>query len=206
MKQIFTLLFTCFLCISFSVFSQNDTRRNNSSIFNKGNKIAGIELGIAGDFNTITQLDISKNNKDYGLLILPSYGWFVENNWVIGGQAILGFSNNSYKSGNGIQYSEYKSSYTDVGVAPFTRYFIPLGKRNVVSIFGHAAMPVMYSTSEWESKYGNPINTTSNSNYEVRLFGIIGLGVSLNGRFGSLEVNANNTGLYLGFQKYIGKK
>jgi len=50
------------------------------------------------------------------------------------------------------------------------------------------------------------IQVRHNSNYEGRLLGIIGLGVSLNGRLGSLEVNANNTGLYVGFHKYIGKK
>jgi hypothetical protein len=38
------------------------------------------------------------------------------------------------------------------------------------------------------------------------LFTPIGLGVSLNGRFGSLEVNANTTGLYIGFHKYLRKK
>ncbi|MEJ7672588.1 MAG: hypothetical protein WKF59_07725 [Chitinophagaceae bacterium] len=80
---------------------------------------------------------------------------FVENNWVIGGQAILGFSNTKYSSkytSNGIQYSNTnESKYSDFGIAPFTRYFVPLGQRNVVSIFGHASMPVIYSTSKGSS-------------------------------------------------------
>jgi len=214
MKRTFTLFTaTLFLSISISAFAQKDTKRNNSSFFDKGNKIFGIELGIAGEYpiNSVTQLNISDEDKNYGLLVLPSYGWFVENNWVIGGQAILGFSNNKYSSkytANGIQYSNTnESKYSDFGIAPFTRYFVPLGQRNVVSIFGHASMPVIYSTSKREFKQSpNSSFNSSNSNNEFRLIGSIGLGVSLNGRFGSLEVNANNTGLYVGFQKYIGKK
>lgn len=211
MKHIFThVCITIFLFTVSAAFAQKDTRRNYSPFFEKGNKIFGIELGIAGEYpiNSVTQLSISKREKNYGILLLPSYGWFVENNWVIGGQAILGFSSNTYTYQNTPQYSgTNKSTYSDVGIAPFTRYFVPLGKRNVVSIFGHASMPIIYSTSKTESKQtgGFPSNY-SYSNSELRLIGTIGLGVSLNGRFGSLEVNANNTGLYIGFHKYIGKK
>lgn len=211
MKHLFTLLsILVFFCISISALAQKETRRNNSSFFEKGNKVVGIELGIAGEYpiNSVTQLNISKDEKNYGLLLLPSYGWFVENNWVIGGQAILGFSKYSYTYQNGTQFSSSnKSEYADFGIAPFTRYFVPLGKRNVVSLFGQASMPVIYSTSKLESKQSGSTPTNySNSNYEFRLIGTIGLGVSLNGRFGSLEVNANTTGLYIGFHKYIDKK
>ncbi len=206
MKTLSTLLLI--LLVSISSFAQKDTRRNNTSLFDKGNKIAGIELGIAGGYpiNSITQLSFSKTEKNYGLLLLPSYGWFVENNWVIGGQGILGFSHNEY-SYSGTQYSSAnKSDYTDFGIAPFTRYFVPLGKRNVVSLFGQASLPAVYSTTKRETKQtgSSPYNTSSNT-YEVQVIGSIGLGVSLNGHFGSIEVNANN-GLYLGFHKYFGKK
>lgn len=208
MKHFFTPLFILLFVSSAS--AQSDTRRNNNSFFEKGNKVYGIEIGIAGEYpiNSVTKLNIGNNEKNYGLLMLPSYGWFVEKNWVIGGQAILGFSNNSYSYDNGTQFSvENKSRYSDFGVAPFTRYFIPLGKRNVVSIFGQASMPVVYSTSKIENKQtGNSPYNYSYNEKEVRLIGTIGLGVSLNGRFGSLEVNANTTGLYVGFHKYIGKK
>lgn len=34
----------------------------------------------------------------------------------------------------------------------------------------------------------------------------LGGGVSINGRFGSFEMHANNTGLYLGYQRYFGFK
>ena len=213
MKNTFTLCCVAMFCLNINIraVAQNGSKVNRLSIYEKGSRIAGIELGIAGEYpiNSVTQLNISKENKNYGLLLLPSYGWFVENNWVIGGQAIMGFSNNSNSFQSGTQYtSSNKSRYSDFGLAPFTRYFVPLGKRNVVSLFGHASMPIIYSTSKRESKQTGSSNSfiSSNSGYELRVIGSLGLGVSLNGRFGSLEVNANNTGLYLGFHKYFRKK
>ena len=189
-----------------SAIAQNEVKRNNFSFFQKGSKVVGIELGIAGGYpiNSITQLNISKDDKNYGLLVIPSYGWFVETNWVIGGQAIVGFSNNRYTYNSGTQTYYNKSESSDLGVAPFTRYFIPLGKRNIVSIFGQASMPILYSTYSSESKQqGTPPSIYSNNESELKLIGTIGLGVSLNGRFGSLELNGNTTGLYVGFHKYF---
>ncbi len=211
MKHIFTLFLNLFFsCIAVCTFAQQETKPNYTSLFEKGNRIAGIEFGVAGEYpiNSVTQLNISKSDKNYGLLLLPSYGWFVEKNWVFGGQAILGFSNTSYSYTNGSQFSSSnKSKYSDFGIAPYTRYFVPLGKRNVVSLFGHASMPIIYSTSERVSKQtGNLPSTFTSNDFGVKIIGSLGLGVSLNGRFGSLEANANNTGLYLGFHKYFRRK
>jgi hypothetical protein len=215
MKHTFTFFsIAVLLLITASASAQKDAKPNHSSYFEKGNRVVGIELGVAGEYpiNSVTKLNISKTEKNYGLLLLPSYGRFVENNWVVGGQAILGFANDSYTyqsgSSSGVVYtSSNKSRYTDFGIAPFTRYFVPLGKRNVVSLFGHASLPVIYSTSKEEYKQsGGFPNTYSSNDYEVRVIASLGLGVSLNGRFGSLEVNANNTGLYVGLHKYFQKK
>ncbi len=205
MKPISTLFFI--LSFVAPASAQKETRHDYSSYFDKGNKIAGIELAIAGDYNTYLQLNITKNNKDYGLLLLPSYGWFVEKNWMIGLQALTGFSSNKYK--NAYNTTQSSSKYTDreFGIAPLTRYFIPLGKRNIVSIFGEASLPLVYSSSKGETKQTGtfPFNN-SYSNNELSLRGNMGLGVSLNGHFGSLEINANTAGLYIGFHKYINRK
>ena len=207
MKTTSTLIFALLFVIYAS--AQSDTRRNHSSFFDKGNRVFGIELGIAGGYpiNSVTQLNISEGDKNYGLLIIPSYGWFVEKNWVIGGQAILGFSNESYSYQYSTNATVSESKYSDIGLAPFTRYFVPIGRRNVVSIFGQASMPVIFSTSKREYKQtGTSPSNNYSSNTELKLIGAIGLGVSINGQFGSLEVHGNTTGLYIGFHKYFGKK
>lgn len=202
MKHLFAILFSLSIC-TFAT-AQNEVKRTNFSYFEKGRKVFGVELGIAGGYpiNSVTELSISKNEKYYGLLIIPSYGKFVETNWVIGGQAILGFNNSRYSYNNGTQTDYNKSKSSDFGLAPFTRYFVPLGKRNVVSIFGQASLPILYSSYYSESSWpGTPRSIKDES--ELRIIGTIGLGVSLNGRFGSLELNANTTGLYVGFHKYF---
>lgn len=127
---------------------------------------------------------------------------------MIGIQGLAGLSSNKY-----IDYyntSNYKttSSYSDVGIAPITRYFIPIGKRNVVSLFGQASLPIVYSSEKretFQTTGSTPYNTSSRYS-EVTLLGSIGFGASLNGRLGSLELNINNTGLFLGFHKYFRKR
>lgn len=207
MKNLSTLLYVFTYCfISFS-FAQKETRHDFSSYFDKGNKTAGIEICIAGDYNTILQLDFSKNSKNLGLLLLPSYGWFVQKNWMIGIQGLAGYAYNKYQNIYTTSPSISKYTDTDFGIAPLTRYFVPIGKRNIVSIFAQAALPLVYSSSKRETKQTggtNPYNS-SYKNTELTLRGNMGLGVSLNGHLGSIEINANTSGLFLGFHKYIGR-
>ena len=216
----YTLLSFVCLIASLTVLAQSEERRPSyRHFFDRGSKAINIQLGVAGGYpiNSITELDISSNNKRYGLLALPSYGWFVERNLMLGASAIVGFNYNS-SSFNSFDYStnpprpaEVKNvgSGSDFGVAPFMRYYIPLSRRNVVSLFGQGSLPLIYS----RYRYTNSLQTaqgvvsSSMSREEgLKLIGSVGLGVSVNGRFGSFEVNANNTGLYVGFQKYFSPK
>ncbi len=212
------LLVISFLLVSTSLFAQKEERPSYRNYFERGNRAFGVQIGIAGGYpiNSVTALDISKTNKFYGLLLLPSYGWFIERNFIVGAQAILGFNYDSYSYSN-YDYStnpprlisDYKntSKGTDLGIAPFLRYYVPLGKRNVVSLFGQGSFPVLYSSYKTEV---TPPQTNPNFPYYryndeegLKLIASLGIGVSVNGRFGSLEINGNNTGLYIGFQKYL---
>lgn len=213
-----SLLVISFLVISTSLFAQKEERPSYRNYFDRGTHAVGIQVGIVGGYpiNSVTALDISKTNKFYGLLLLPSYGWFIERNFIVGAQAILGFNYDSYTNTN-YDYStnpprfvsEYKntSKGTDLGIAPYLRYYVPLGKRNVVSLFGQGSFPVIYSSYKTEvtPPQTNPnwYNYRNNDEEGLRLIASLGLGVAVNGRFGSLEINGNNTGLYIGFQKYL---
>lgn len=209
-----------FLFISSSLFAQKEERPSYRNYFERGSRAIGIQIGVAGGYpiNSITILDISNDSRDYGLLALPSYGWFVERNFLVGASAIIGFNNYSSTnysydySTNPPRVTEYKSEgrNLDLGLAPFLRYYVPLGKRNVVSVFGQGSFPILYSRTRNET---TPIQTNNNwysdryNNQEgLKLIASLGVGVSVNGRFGSLEVNANNTGLYIGLQKYLSFK
>jgi hypothetical protein len=206
------LLSSFFLIISFSLFAQKEDRPSYRNYFDRGAKAVGIQIGVAGGYpiNSVTILDISNDSKDYGLLALPSYGWFVERNFLVGASAIIGFSN--YSSFNdSYDYStsppsvtryQYKGRSIDLGLAPFLRYYVPLGKRNVVSLFGQGSLPVFYSKSRNETT-PNQINNWYSNQQGIKVIASLGLGVSVNGRLGSLEINGNNTGLYIGVQKYL---
>lgn len=72
MKYLSAILLAFIFIFGLSASAQISSNKNFSSYFQKGTKTAGIELCIAGDYNTVLELDISKNYKDLGLLILPS--------------------------------------------------------------------------------------------------------------------------------------
>lgn len=219
MKYTLLSLALCIFSIA-SLKAQKEERASFRNYFERGNKVLGLQLGIAGEYpiNSVTVLDINESNKRYGLLALPSFGWFIERNFVIGGQAIVGFNHESYAYSN-YDYSVNPPRYigdfkntskgVDLGVAPFARYYVPLGRRNVVSLFGQGSFPVLYSSYESGSNYPSSYPGWSNYRYKeegLKLMASLGGGVSINGRFGSFEVNANNTGLYFGYQRYFGSK
>jgi hypothetical protein len=212
-------LFLSILCLlSIEVFAQKTERPDYTHYLKKGSKAVNVQLGIAGGYplGSVTALDISDENKYYGLLVLPSYGSFVKKNFMIGASAILGFTNYQYSS---FDYSssvsqppvkrDYKTNYSDFGIAPFARYYVQLSRRNVVNIFLQGSLPVFYSSVE-ETITPAPVPGSTWYRYNFarqgwNAVGSLGGGVSVNGRFGSLELNANNTGLYVGFQKCLTK-
>ncbi len=210
------LFFLFFLFISSSLFAQKEERPSYRNYFERGSRAIGIQIGVAGGYpiNSVTILDISNDSKDYGLLALPSYGWFVERNFLVGASAIIGFNN--YSSTNySYDYStspplvtkyKYEGRNLDLGLAPFLRYYVPLGKRNVVSLFGQGSFPILYSRTRNETTPNQINNNWYNNQEGLKLIASLGLGVSVNGRLGSLEVNGNNTGLYIGVQKYLSFK
>lgn len=217
----YTFLLLAFFVFSFTtVLAQKEERASYRNYFERGNKVIGLQLGVAGEYpiNSVTVLDINESNKRYGLLALPSFGWFIERNFVLGAQAIVGFNHDSYSYSN-YDYSVNPPRYmgdtkstskgVDLGVAPFARYYVPLGRRNVVSLFGQGSFPVLYSSYESGSNYNSTYPGWSNLRYKeegLKLMASLGGGVSINGRFGSFEMSANNTGLYLGYQRYFGFK
>lgn len=210
-------LLVLFLHIAIISIAQKEEKTSYKEYFEKGSKAIGLQIGVAGGYpvNSYTILDISKTSKDYGLLAVPSFGWFLERNFQAGIQMFAGFNHYSYSnfysnpSVSPPVVNEYKiiSKGFDIGAAPFVRYYVPLGKRNVVSLFGQGSLPIIYSKYKEEipaalQNSGWYINNNYNQE-EVKVIASLGLGVSINGKYGSLEINGNNTGLYIGVQKYL---
>lgn len=108
-----SLLLVLFVFSCTSVLAQKEERASYRNYFERGNKVIGLQLGVAGEYpiNSVTVLDINESNKRYGLLALPSFGWFIERNFVLGAQAIVGFNHESYSYSN-YDYSVNPPRYT----------------------------------------------------------------------------------------------
>lgn len=94
----------------------------------KGKKLVGVQTNlIAGDiYNTGLSLSSDQYASDFGLNLVPTYGWVIAHNWIIGTQATIGFARENHK------LSGYETNYTywDLSIAPFTRLYVDITKNN----------------------------------------------------------------------------
>lgn len=73
---------------------------------------------IIGDiYTTLPELSVGSNSSIYGLNLVPTIGWAVDRNWVIGGQATLGFWHDRRSPQYAGAGTDIKNYY-DFGVAP----------------------------------------------------------------------------------------
>lgn len=139
MKQ---LLFCILLVSTLSVQAQLE----------KGAKLVGLQTNImVGDiYYSYLTIDANSNESNYGLNLVPTIGWAIQRNWVIGGQATLGFltGKNNQSTGENI------STYYDLGIAPFTRLYLDLTKNKKLKIFGMAAVEFATTYARHSTKGG----------------------------------------------------
>ena len=128
MKKVFYLIvFTCF-----AQYSIAQTEKPTYQYFNKGKSFWGIGISpVSTDIiGSYTDISITKNRTNLGILVSPIYGKFVQNNLMIGVMGIIGFHSEKYS------YPSYSSSSSsaaavetinvnkssDFGIAPLVRY------------------------------------------------------------------------------------
>jgi|GEM_PF-1003243 len=165
----------------------------------KGAKLVGIQTNlIAGDmYYTNLALDISSFHNEYGLNIVPTFGWALERNWIVGGQATFGFLRSKNNS-NGTGISETINTYYDLGIAPFTRAYLDITKNQRWKVFGMGSVEIVSRQSRYTVKnIGAP---TSVYNY-TSARASIGIGLAYFGRKLAVDLNASSAGLRLGFYK-----
>jgi hypothetical protein len=204
MKALLTVVINI---ICYSCFAQ--TERPTFTHTERGMKMVGLQLQLAyvDLFASETALRVDDFSTEAGILISPNVGWFIEKNWLLGGMAHVGvYSNTSDKNSTG--GSVRKEKAFDLGITPFTRYYIDLTRRANVKLFLQAGLPVIYSSykSTYTSSIGSGTIVSRDSNKNVGLYGNWGAGASIHGRFGAIEMNLSSLGLNLGFQKFIARK
>lgn len=173
----------------------------------KGKRIVGVQTNIAeGDlYYSSLMLRVNKDYSDIGINIVPTLGWVVEKNWVIGGQITAGLARYSYPSNwsNGVYIARTSTTYTDLGIAPFTRYYIDITRNQKIKLFGMASMELAYSRQKAQIKQNNGSILASNSDNTLNLDGSIGFGMAYFGKKGSLDLNLSNMGLRMGLYKVL---
>ncbi len=173
----------------------------------KGTRIVGLQTNIAeGDlYYSSLLLRVNKNYSDIGINIVPTFGWVVEKNWVIGGQVTMGWARDKYVSNwsNGVSVANTHTNYVDLGIAPFTRYYIDITRNQKIKLFGMASMELAYGRYKSQVKQNNGTIIATNSDNSVNLDGSIGFGMAYFGKKGSLDLNLSNMGLRLGLYKVL---
>jgi len=182
----------------------------------KGNRMYGVGILLTDSdlYGAYTDISYSKDDKSAGLNIAPDYGWFVQRNWLIGTQLNIGYhkSKSEYNHGSpsNMQFGKNEHSYLNYGLAPFTRYYVDLGKRDRVKLFASAAIAFFNENYKYngETTYSQPGGglvtskiSINENNFNIR--GSIGFGVALFGRAGNIDLHVSNAGLYVGFHKTI---
>lgn len=211
-----------FLSLVFVQLSYAQSEKLPYQHFNKGKSFWGIGLSpVSSDMmSSYTDISITKGNTNLGVLLAPMYGKFVQQNWMIGVIGIAGVhtERSSYLTdpviigpGPSLPSVDTKNidNSLDIGIAPITRYYLSLNKRNSVAFFVQAALPAVYSKSNQilRYKYSSGVVDEFKTMYDqFSLRGSIGFGVSVQGKFGSFDTHVSNMGWFLSFNKFIKKK
>lgn len=188
MKNLFLLIAVC-LCI------------HSQAQLEKGSRMVGLQTNlIIGDmYTTLPELSVGSNRSTYGLNLVPTIGWAVDRNWIIGGQATLGFWHDR-RSPQYVGAGTNINDYYDFGVAPFTRLYLDITKNKKWKGYGLAAIEFANTQRFYKNKnQGGTIQRSSDSFTEVK--GTIGIGFAYFGRKVAVDLNAAVTGLRLGVYK-----
>jgi len=191
MKNLF-LLIAVFLCI------------HSQAQLEKGSRMVGLQTNlIIGDiYTTLPELSVSSNSSTYGLNLVPTIGWAVDRNWVIGGQATLGFWHDRRSPlYTGASTDVY--NYYDFGVAPFTRLYLDITKNKKWKGYGLAAIEFANTQRFYKAKYPNGTTQKSSDSF-TDVKATIGIGFAYFGRKVAVDLNAAITGLRLGVYKTFG--
>jgi len=190
MKPLICFIFCSILCTS--VFAQG---------IQKGDKFFGLQTNLAYTdlYGTYLDLSFSNNQKRIGFHLAPTWQWAVDNNFVLGTAAHIGFNSEKYKNDFWVPGGEQKYEVFDIGANAFSRYYIDITRNKKLKFFGLAGFHLAYTS--WEGSYRG--FGSSNSDRELLLKGSFGFGAAYSSRRGIIDLNISNAGFFLGVHKKL---
>lgn len=209
-----SIILLSFLVSTYHLFAQSD--KPTYKHFEKGNSFVGIGFSpVYSDlFGSTTEISIQNESSAAGILLSPSYGKMIQKNWMIGAMGFLGFyssrySSNYYPPSVGINPPRYNSknisNYVDIGISPFTRYYFMLSKRNTIAFFLQGGLPLVYGHTKYIQRIDFPSGQQDLSSTQSRLSlkASLGFGLSVQGKFGSIDTHVSNLGWFFSFNKLL---
>ncbi len=165
----------------------------------KGSKLIGLQTHLAAHDMYVTRNAVSFGSAghDLGLNLIPTYGYAVQRNWLIGAQATFGIQSTRYKGF--FAGFEQTDTYTDIGIAPFTRLYLDLTKNKKWKLFGVAAFEINRSGFRTHYTGGSFPSKTYSSVTNGK--GSIGGGLAYFGKKLTVDLSMSNTALRLGFYR-----
>jgi hypothetical protein len=164
----------------------------------KGRHFLGAQTTLVNGDIYYTHLAISPGypEKEYGMNLIPTYGWAAARNWLIGAQATLGYS--TVETTYAYSTGDIKSvtNYYDMGLAPFTRLYLDVAAKGRFKLFGMAAVEIATVKS---------VGPNSSTGANTNVVGTIGGGLSyFTKKDLSIDMNICAAGIRFGVYKAFG--
>ncbi|MDP4222823.1 MAG: outer membrane beta-barrel protein [Bacteroidota bacterium] len=122
-------------------------------------------LGLASEKIKYPDGDINSTYKTFRFNMLPTIGYFIMDNLVVGGNVLVSYSRQKSTE------SDYKDTETSLGIGPFVRYYYPLKK---IYPFAEGFVGI----GNWKEKWSN--GSTGEDKEGLFLWGLgIGAGLPL---------------------------
>jgi hypothetical protein len=171
------------------------TATQAQSQLEKGNKLIGLQFTLipSDHYYTYPALSFGSTSSTYGLSVTPTYGVALQRNWVVGGQATLGFVYDKYNDGPNSSVDRY----FDAGIAPFTRLYLDISRNGKFKLFGAGSIEFTYRQHTDTYNYGSGSSKTTYS--ESGLHAGLGFGLAYFGNGLSVDMSVSSTGLRMGF-------
>lgn len=165
----------------------------------KGSHLAGLQLNLA--VNDIYSVQFHAGTRGFGISGALTYGYAVANNWIAGAFATIG-----YDRAKDPMFTTYQTIYhaTDLGIAPFTRYYLDLTTDKKLKFFGQAAVEI--NNVRIRNTYPGGTAPAATTYSSTGVAASIGAGLGLFGRKMCYDFSVSTTAVRFGVYKVIGSK
>jgi hypothetical protein len=168
----------------------------------KGTRLGGLQLTLVPSdlYSTALALDIGSGHSNYGLSVVPTLGFVVARNIVVGGQAVIGYQREKRDYGS----FYVNDTYSDLGIGPFSRFYIDITRNKKFKLFGSSGIDLVYS--QYRNSASPGLNGFPYKNDNWMCQGVLGMGASYFWKKSSVDLTLSGSGIRVGIYGVWSKK